>query len=114
MGDATDTERHHPSDSVALGNRMAGRNDAAFAAKLRPPQLRPGVVPRTKLVDRLLASDSERVVAVVAPPGYGKTTVLAEWASKQPRDIAWVSIDTSDNDPAALLAATAHAVSRAT
>ena len=60
----------------------------------------------------MLAHRTEPVIAVVAPPGYGKTTVLAEWAARQPGEVAWVSIDEGDNDPSALLAATAVAISR--
>jgi LuxR family maltose regulon positive regulatory protein len=38
-------------------------------------------------------------VLVVAPAGYGKTTLLAQWASRDVRPVAWVSADESDNDP---------------
>ena len=59
---------------------------AVLAAKLRPPRQRAGIIPRRALVDRMLASDAEPVVAVVAPPGYGKTTLaeatLAEATTK--------------------------------
>jgi LuxR family maltose regulon positive regulatory protein len=43
------------------------------------------------------------VVAVLAPPGYGKTTLLAAWAERDPRSFAWLTIDHHDNDPAVLL-----------
>ena len=41
---------------------------------------------------------------MVAPPGYGKTTVLAQWAERKGPTVAWVSVDGYDNDPAVLLA----------
>jgi LuxR family maltose regulon positive regulatory protein len=44
----------------------------------------------------------EPVVAVVAPPGYGKTTVLAQWTARFGPRVAWVSCERSDNDPVAL------------
>lgn len=44
----------------------------------------------------------EPVVAVVAPPGYGKTTVLAQWTERFGPRLAWVSCERSDNDPVAL------------
>ncbi|MGW7686326.1 LuxR C-terminal-related transcriptional regulator [Kribbella sp. NPDC054772] len=44
----------------------------------------------------------EPVVAVVAPPGYGKTTVLAQWTARFGARVAWVSCERSDNDPVAL------------
>jgi len=53
-----------------------------------------------------------RVVGVTAPPGYGKTTMLAEWASLEDRAVAWASVDRLDDDPAALLTLLALACSR--
>ena len=66
--------------------------------------MRRGTVHRGSLVDRLAASD-EPVITLVAPPGYGKTTVLAQWAQRRLPHVAWVSCDRTDNDPAALLGA---------
>jgi LuxR family maltose regulon positive regulatory protein len=40
---------------------------------------------------------------MVAPPGYGKTTALAQWAEVDDRRFGWVRIDDSDNDPARML-----------
>lgn len=77
------------------------------AARLRPPPIRATAVLRTALVRRLLASRSVSVISVVAPPGYGKTTLLAQWAGEAEqagRRVAWLSIDRADNDPAVLLA----------
>lgn len=73
------------------------------AAKIRPPILRPGVVSRTALVNRLRAARDARVVSVVAPGGYGKTILLAQWAARDDRSFAWVSLDRRDNDPVVLL-----------
>src|SRR5262249_9082581 len=65
------------------------------------PAARDGLVPRAALVDRLMRS-SEQVIAVVAPPGYGKTTLLAQWAERLGHPAAWVSCERSDNDPVVL------------
>jgi LuxR family transcriptional regulator, maltose regulon positive regulatory protein len=81
------------------------KNGAAFEviqSKLAIPSLRSTLVRRTALVNRLRASET-RVVRVVAPAGYGKTTLLAQWAARDPRPFAWVSLDERDNDPAAFL-----------
>jgi LuxR family maltose regulon positive regulatory protein len=80
--------------------------------KLHPPLARPGIVPRTALVDRLLASDAEPVVCVIAPAGYGKTTLLAQWAQHTAHRVGWVSVDQRDNDPAVLLRYLAVALDR--
>ena len=82
------------------------RDGAAFEilqSKLAVPFLRPGLVPRTGLVNRLRRASSARVVSVIAPAGYGKTTLLAQWAARDDRPFAWVSLDRRDNDPVALL-----------
>jgi LuxR family transcriptional regulator, maltose regulon positive regulatory protein len=72
----------------------------AGAAGYRVPVARERLVPRTALIDRLMSSN-EPVITVVAPPGYGKTTFLAQWARQLGR-VAWVSCEQSDNDPVAL------------
>ena len=81
-------------------------------SKLHPPPARPGIVARTVLVDRLLASDAVPVVCVVGPAGYGKTTLLAQWAQRTARRVGWVSVDQHDNDPAVLLSYLAAALDR--
>jgi LuxR family maltose regulon positive regulatory protein len=80
----------------------SGSSFELVESKLRPPSTRPGIVPRTALVERLLASPAASVVCVVAPPGYGKTTLLAQWARRKGR-VGWVTVDPRDNDPAVLL-----------
>ena len=49
--------------------------------KLQPPWTRPGLVERTMVVKRLLDSEAP-IVAIVAPPGYGKTTLLSQWVAR--------------------------------
>jgi ATP/maltotriose-dependent transcriptional regulator MalT len=53
-------------------------NPQILESKLRRPWVRPGIVPRVALVARLLASHRVPVVCVVAPAGYGKTTLLSQ------------------------------------
>jgi LuxR family maltose regulon positive regulatory protein len=47
---------------------------------------------------------------VVAPPGYGKTTLLSQWAERSGQAFAWVSLDEGDNDPKVLLTYVAEAL----
>ena len=70
-------------------------------ATVDAPVPRGRVVPRTALVERLLRAP-ERVVTVVAPPGYGKTTLLTQWVQGLGPRVAWVSCERADNDPATL------------
>jgi hypothetical protein len=80
-------------------------------AKLSVPEPRPGSVSRAMLVETARGS-GRRVVGVSAPAGYGKSTLLAQWARAEDRRVAWVSLDRFDDDPAALLALLASAYVR--
>jgi LuxR family maltose regulon positive regulatory protein len=65
---------------------------------------------RTSLVERLARDDLRPVVSVVAPAGYGKTTLLSQWAERDGRAFAWVSVDDRDNDPKVFLTYVARAL----
>jgi len=100
-----------------LRSQRAAPVQPPFAAiaesKIAVPDVRSGLVPRTALVNRLRAETFFPLIAVTAPAGYGKTTVLAQWAARDPRPFAWVSIDERDNDPVVLLhhvAAALHSI----
>jgi LuxR family transcriptional regulator, maltose regulon positive regulatory protein len=81
-------------------------------SKLRIPEPLPTSVSRTALVNRLRAAGAFPVVLVVAPAGYGKTTLLAQWAARDVRQFAWISLDERDNDPTILLRHIAAALDR--
>ena len=49
-------------------------------------------------------------MSVVAPAGYGKTTLLSQWAERNGQAFAWVSVDEADNDPKMLLSYIAAAL----
>jgi LuxR family maltose regulon positive regulatory protein len=90
---------------------MVAKPDRALLdAKLAIPEFRPGGVSRAELIEAARASD-RRVIGVSAPAGYGKSTLLAQWARTESRPVGWVSLDRLDDDPAALLTllATVHA-----
>jgi LuxR family maltose regulon positive regulatory protein len=69
--------------------------EALLATKLHAPSVPAGLVPRPRLARRPDAC----LVLVCAPAGYGKTTLLTEWARQRP-SCGWLSLDTGDNDPA--------------
>jgi LuxR family maltose regulon positive regulatory protein len=73
-------------------------------ARFRPPARRRSDVQRNALVKRLVAGRGP-LAAVTAPAGYGKTTLLGQWASQDPRPVAWITAVETDNRPR-LLAAT--------
>jgi LuxR family transcriptional regulator, maltose regulon positive regulatory protein len=81
-------------------------------SKLAPPQIAARSVSRTDLLERLNRSTGPPIVVVHAGPGYGKTTLLAQWAGSSRRRFAWVSAHHEDNDPVVLLAYIAAALDR--
>ena len=74
-------------------HRAAGPVLDLSAAKLLRPLLRPGTVRRSSLIERLARGDPRPIVSVVAPAGYGKTTLLSQWAERNGQAFAWVSVD---------------------
>ena len=70
------------------------------------------MVSRTDLLDLLGYETGPPIVTVVAPPGYGKTTLLAEWTERNGQACAWVSVDDRDNDPEVFLTYVASALDR--
>jgi LuxR family maltose regulon positive regulatory protein len=83
-------------------------------AKLRPPPPRHGDVPRDRTIRRIISARDARVISIAAPPGYGKTTVLAQWARTRDRPVAWLTIDAADNDVVGLFSYLAAAIDRVT
>jgi LuxR family maltose regulon positive regulatory protein len=70
--------------------------------KLRVPAARPRLIPRTRLVERITNERGKDFVLVSAPAGYGKTTLLSEWAHSLLNNrvaVAWYALDPSDDDP---------------
>lgn len=72
-----------------------------LTAKSLIPPVRSTSVARPRLIERLLANDETRLTVVVAPAGWGKTTLLTQWAHdpREQRFVEWLSIDESDDDP---------------
>ena len=82
---------------------MTSQSVLSLAPKLHPHLGTHAQVARVGLLQLLDASSRTPVAAILAPPGYGKTTLLAQWAERDPRAFGWLTIDWRDNDPAVLL-----------
>ena len=77
--------------------------------KLHPPRLPALLVPRTHLLTLLDAGHRQKLTLVHAPAGFGKTTLVTQWivhrqaqavaAQRTPSPVAWISLDSGDNDP---------------
>jgi LuxR family maltose regulon positive regulatory protein len=70
-----------------------------LATKLYIPPGRPEMVSRPHLVERLKLGLDRKLALISAPAGFGKTTLLSEYAASCGRPVAWLSLDASDNDP---------------
>ncbi len=83
--------------------------------KLHAPAVRAEWVERKELVGYLAGCVSCRLVLVDAPPGFGKTTAVAQWRASaiEDRRFAWVSLDRDDDDPVRLWRHVVSAVQRA-
>jgi LuxR family maltose regulon positive regulatory protein len=69
-----------------------------LAVKQVVPPVRAGAVPRDRLAQQLRAART-RLTVVVAPAGWGKTSLLSGWAASEVRRVAWVSLDENDDEP---------------
>lgn len=70
--------------------------------KLRPPMAHSKTIRRERLLGKLSREPGADLFLVCAPAGYGKTTLLADWAGMQVElgtAIAWYSLDEGDNRP---------------
>src|SRR6185503_4660128 len=98
-------------DAGRTGVTTADLEAVLLEAKLSVPHRRAGSVSRAGLIEAARARDC-RVVGVTAPAGYGKSTLLAEWAHTEDRRVAWLTLDRFDDDPAVLLTLLASAYVR--
>jgi ATP/maltotriose-dependent transcriptional regulator MalT len=95
-----------------LEDAIAAPEAVLLETKLTRPRVRSEHVARRDLLG-ILRSGSRRLTLVAAPPGFGKTTLLAEWAAAEDGPaVAWLSLDEDDNDPARFFAYLAAAVRR--
>jgi len=114
-----------PADPCSVGLQRAGAKAVLYGpsappalpfeiveSKIHVPPLLSGTVSRTALVNRLRAAGAFPLVLIVAPAGYGKTTLLSQWATRDVRPFAWVSVDECDDDPVAFLRHVAAALDR--
>jgi LuxR family maltose regulon positive regulatory protein len=89
-------ELHNGAHSAATPDP----GEALLLTKLTVPRPPAGLIPRPRLSARLAASAPRPLTLVAAPAGFGKTTLVSEWARQCELPIAWVSLDAADSDPA--------------
>ena len=79
--------------------RDGAERDRLLETKVTVPRPRAERLRRPHLIASLDEGMKCDVVLVCTPAGFGKTTLLAEWALRREHPVAWVSLDSDDNDP---------------
>ncbi len=74
--------------------------DDLLATKFNIPRTRPDRLARARLLEGLNQGMARELILVCTPAGFGKTTLLADWATSANWPVAWLSLDEGDNDPA--------------
>ena len=92
--------------------RGTSDGDVLFESKLQRVRAPRDVLARPRLTD-VLQESAPTLILLAAPPGFGKTTVLAQWRDLDDRPFACVSLDSGDNDPVALWSYIVHAIRNA-
>jgi len=82
------------------GIRESELSTPLLTTKLYIPPVRPELVSRPRLIQRLNQGLYRKLTLVSAPAGSGKTTLLSEWVAQIQHPAAWLSLDEGDNDPA--------------
>jgi LuxR family maltose regulon positive regulatory protein len=70
-----------------------------LTTKLYTPTIRPELLPRPRLIERLNAGLHRKLTLISAPAGFGKTALVTEWFHGADRPFTWLFLDEGDNDP---------------
>jgi LuxR family maltose regulon positive regulatory protein len=81
----------------------ASQRGPPLVTKLCVPPVRPDLVRRPHLSERLKKGLDRKLTLVSAPAGFGKTTLVAQWLRSIERPSTWLALDQGDNDPARFL-----------
>jgi LuxR family transcriptional regulator, maltose regulon positive regulatory protein len=69
-----------------------------IVTKIRIPRRREDLLPRRRLLDFIHAQLDRKLVLISAPAGYGKTSLLADFASDTDLPVCWYTLDAFDRD----------------
>lgn len=97
-------ERGETSEVQRTGGDGGGH--LLLRSKMQAPRVPSRHVARPRLLELLRAGREHALTLVCAPPGYGKTALLAEWREQEAKDraFAWLTLDHDDRDPVRLWA----------
>jgi LuxR family maltose regulon positive regulatory protein len=87
-----------------------------LATKLLPPRLAAGLIDRPRLIELAAHAENRRLTVIKAPAGFGKTSLALAWFNQlrtSGAHVAWLSLDTDDDEPARFLHHLAQALRHA-
>jgi LuxR family maltose regulon positive regulatory protein len=84
---------------VSRGDSLSGERQELLATKVAIPRVRAGSLVRSRLLAALNEALGRELILVCTPAGFGKTSLLAEWARAATHQVAWLSLDEGDGDP---------------
>ncbi|MGC9320555.1 MAG: BTAD domain-containing putative transcriptional regulator [Armatimonadota bacterium] len=87
-------------------------NSAPLITKFLQPRRRDDVLTRRRLLERLYDMVDHRLALLAAPAGYGKTTLLVDFATDLAHPVCWYALDASDRDPRLFLERLVHSLRR--
>jgi len=85
-------------DQSKSSSTEAMQRYALVTTKLFVPRLRPYVVSRPRLLEKLDDVKKRKLALISAPAGFGKTTLLSDWINQSRISTHWLSLDSGDND----------------
>src|SRR5258707_2038183 len=94
---------------------LGGKQQQFLATKVVPPRC-PGLIERPRLVDATSQLSEKRLAVVKGPAGFGKTSLAVTWLQQLQQSgnaVAWLTIDSDDDEPATFLFYVSHALQRA-
>jgi LuxR family transcriptional regulator, maltose regulon positive regulatory protein len=98
LSSTSETSITHTQEAEPNAYKLA-LTESLLAAKLSIPPVRPSLIQRLHLHEQLQKGMMHSLTLVSAPAGYGKTTLLSQWAIQCPYPVAWMALDQNDNDP---------------
>jgi ATP/maltotriose-dependent transcriptional regulator MalT len=110
---ARSPEEHHRDGGTVSGASNLPPADELLSTKVTIPRVRPDALVRGRLFEALDEALERKMTLVCSPAGFGKTTLLADWASRKKGPVAWLSLDRDDGDPARFWRYVAAALERA-
>lgn len=118
---AVPTSSSHALETVQPGHAVYDISSAwpcavsqrlLLTSRLCPPPPQATLIPRARLLAALDAGLEHKLTLLAAPAGAGKTTLLTQWIAERKRQVAWLTLESEQNDPLRFLAYVLGALQR--